>query len=199
MAPAPEAIEPDFINRERELAALEGFWASPRAQCVPITGRRRVGKTFLLERFASGKRVVYFRCALKGTDEQLSQFGAALAEATEDPVVRAQTPSTWPAVFALIERLSTEGRLLLVLDEIPYWVVRDPSFPSVLQNWWDARGRRLNLMLVLCGSAVQMMERLLTGDAPLAGCVTGRLVWSSARSTSARRRNLWDMPIRSMR
>lgn len=164
-----------FVDRERELLALEEFWASGAAHCIPIVGRRRVGKTFLLEHFAAGKRVVYYRCQLRGTAEQLPLLGAALAEATDDPVVRAQPPTTWAAAFALVERLAGERRLLLVLDEIPYWVARDESVPSVLQNWWDARGRTLDLMLVLCGSAVQMMERLLTGEAPLAGCTTGRL------------------------
>lgn len=164
-----------FVDRERELAALEEFWASGMTHCIPVTGRRRVGKTFLMEQFAADKRVVYYRCELKGTAAQLPQLGAALAEATDDPVIRAQPPGAWAAVFALIERLAGEGRLLLVLDEIPYWVSRDESLLSVLQNWWDARGRTLNLMLILCGSAVQMMERLLTGEAPLAGCITGRL------------------------
>ena len=164
-----------FVDREREVAALEAFWASSRAQCIPVTGRRRVGKTFLIEHFAAGKRVVYYRCQLRGTAEQLPLLGEALAELADDPVIRAQPPTTWAAVFALVERLADAGRLLLVLDEIPYWVARDESLPSVLQNWWDARGRTLNLMLVLCGSAVQMMERLLTGEAPLAGCLTGRL------------------------
>ncbi len=164
-----------FVNRDRELQALEDFWASGSAQCIPVIGRRRVGKTFLLEHFARDKRVVYYRCRLGTTAEQLPLFGAALAEATDDPLVRAQPPANWPAVFALIERLAGQGRLLLVLDELPYWVARDAGVPSVLQNWWDARGRRLDLMLILCGSAVQMMERLLTGEAPLAGCLTGRL------------------------
>lgn len=165
-----------FIDRDRELAILDGFWRSGTAQCIPITGRRRVGKTSLIEHFAEGKSVVYYRCELKGTAEQLPLFGMALADAADDPFVRAQPPTTWPATFALIERLAQQHRLLLVLDEIPYWVARDESLPSVLQNWWDARGRHLDLMLVLCGSAVQMMERLLTGEAPLAGCTTGRLV-----------------------
>jgi AAA+ ATPase superfamily predicted ATPase len=164
-----------FIDRERELRALEDFWAGGSAQCIPVTGRRRVGKTFLLEHFAQDKRVVYYRCQLGESAEQLPLLGAALAELTDDPVARAQPPTNWPAVFALIERLVGEGRLLLVLDELPYWVARDPGLPSILQNWWDARGRRLDLMLVLCGSAAQMMERLLTGEAPLAGCITGRL------------------------
>lgn len=164
-----------FVDRERELAALEQFWRSGRAECIPVTGRRRVGKTYLLEHFAAGKRAVYYRCQSVGSTEQLAALGQALVELTSDPVLHAQPPASWLAVFALIEQLTRHERLLLVLDEVPYWAARDTSLPSVLQNWWDARGRTLDLMLVLCGSAVQMMEGLLTGPAPLAGCVTGRL------------------------
>lgn len=164
-----------FVDRVPEIAALERFWSLPTAQCIPVTGRRRVGKTFLIERFASTRRHVYFRCQLRGTVEQLPLLGEVLAQLADDPVLQAQPPGTWPAVFALIERLAQHDRLLLVLDEVPYWAVRDESLPSVLQNWWDERGRHLNLLLILCGSAIQMMEKLLTGEAPLAGCVTGRL------------------------
>ena len=107
----------EFVDRERELAALQGFWTAGGAQCIPITGRRRVGKTFLIEHFAPDRRVVYYRCQLRGTAEQLPLFGAALAEATDDPVILAQPPTGWPAAFALIERLAERERLLLVLDE----------------------------------------------------------------------------------
>lgn len=169
------SLERRFVNRLRELQALERFWSLPAAQCIPVLGRRRVGKTYLLEHFAAGRRHVYFRCQLRGSDDQLPLLGEALAGLTDDPLVQAQPPTSWPAVFALIERLCAHERLLLVLDELPYWAAREESLPSILQNWWDERGRRLNLMLVVCGSAVQMMERLLTGEAPLAGCVTGRL------------------------
>lgn len=179
------AVDQRFVNRERELQALERFWHLPGAQCIPVSGRRRVGKTFLIEQFAAGRRHVYYRCRLRGTDEQLSLLGEALAPLTDDPVIQAQPPSTWPAVLAVIERLATRDRLLLVLDELPFWAARDESMPSVLQNWWDERGRRLNLMLLLCGSAVQMMERLMSGEAPLAGCITGRLVVRPFRLRSA--------------
>jgi AAA+ ATPase superfamily predicted ATPase len=174
-----------FVNREAELLSLEHFWSLPSAQCIPIIGRRRVGKTFLLEHFASSRRHVYYRCQLRGTSEQLPLLGEALAALTDDPFVRAQPPTSWPTIFALIERLAEKERLLLVLDELPYWAARDESLPSVLQNWWDEHGRYLNLLLLLCGSAVQMMERLLTGEAPLAGCVTGRLAVRPFRLRSA--------------
>jgi pimeloyl-ACP methyl ester carboxylesterase len=96
-------------------------------------------------------------------------------ELTDDPVVHAEPPATWSGVLALLARIARDARLLLILDEVPYWVARDPSVPSTLQNWWDAEGRHLNLMVLLCGSAVQMMEQLFSGEAPRAGCVTGRL------------------------
>ena len=165
-----------FVDRENELDALEQFWRSGTAQFVPVVGRRRVGKTTLLEHFADRKgNVVYYRCQLLPTSAQLPLLGVTLAELSGDEVLRAQAPATWPAVFALIERLTQRRRLLLILDEIPYWVARDESLPSLLQNWWDSEGRKLDIMVVLCGSAVQMMERLLTGEAPLAGCVTRRM------------------------
>ncbi|MHB0877707.1 MAG: ATP-binding protein [Anaerolineae bacterium] len=164
-----------FVDRDWELAALERFWASGRAQLIPVTGRRRVGKTYLLERFAAGKHAAYYRCRLTDSNEQLALLGQALADLSGDAVLAAQPPSAWPAVLALIASLAQKQRLLLVLDELPYWAARDQSLPSVLQNWWDESGRTLDLMLVICGSAVQMMESLLTGPAPLAGCVTGRV------------------------
>jgi AAA+ ATPase superfamily predicted ATPase len=140
-----------------------------------VLGRRRVGKTTLLEQFTADKRVVYYRCQLKGTAEQLPLLGAAVAALSGDQTLKLQPPASWPVLFAVLERLAGDGRLVFVLDELPYWVARDESLPSLLQNWWDKRGRRLDLMLVLCGSAVQMMEGLLSGPAPLAGCITGRL------------------------
>jgi uncharacterized protein len=121
-----------FVDRERELAVLEQFWRSERAECIPVTGRRRVGKTFLLEHFAQGKRAVYYRCLLTGTPEQLPALGQALADLAGDPVLAAQPPTSWAAVFALIEQLAQRERLLLVLDEIPYWAARDASLPSAL-------------------------------------------------------------------
>ena len=155
----------DFTDRERELAALERFWSDPTAQCIPMVGRRRVGKTFLAEHFARDKRAVYFRCQLRGTPEQLPLLGAALAEATDDPVARAEPPSTWPGVFALIERLARESRRLLVLDELPYWAARDEGLASTLHNWWDERGRHLDLMLLRATDNRGYLRRRVVGRA----------------------------------
>lgn len=70
--------------------ALEAFWHSDRAECIPVSGRRRVGKTALLEHFAADKRIVYYRCQLKVTEQQLPLFGQALARMSDDPFIIAQ-------------------------------------------------------------------------------------------------------------
>ena len=152
------------MDRERELAALEQFWRSERGRVHPSHRTAPGRQNFLVEHFAQGKRAVYYRCWLTQTAEQLPAFGRALADLAGDPVWDVQPPTTWPALVEQLAHLSQRSRLLLVLDEIPYWVARDESLPSLLQNWWDERGRTLDLMLVLCGSAVQMMENLLTGS-----------------------------------
>ena len=149
---------------------------SRRPNTFRSTGRRRVGKTFLIERFATGRRHVFFPLLdFAAGGKQLPLLGDALAVLADDPVLRAQPPSTWPAVFALIERLAASQRLLLAVTRSHTRAARDESLPSVLQNWWDDAGATWILVLLLCGSAVQMMERLFSGEAPLAGCVTGRL------------------------
>ena len=114
-----------FVNRIRELRALERFWSLSAAQCIPVLGRRRVGKTYLIEQFAASRRHVYYRCQLRGSTEQAPLLGEALARLSNDTLVQTQPPTTWPAVFALIERLCVDERLLLVLDELPYWAARD--------------------------------------------------------------------------
>lgn len=59
-----------FTDRTPELDRLGRFWRSGRSHCIPVTGRRRVGKTSRLERVAAGKRHVYFQCALLTAEEQ---------------------------------------------------------------------------------------------------------------------------------
>lgn len=165
-----------FVNRETELRALDGYWRSGKAELIAVSGRRRVGKTYLLDRFQTGKATVYHRCRLEGTPEQLARLGPALATMAGDSVLVASPPTSWDGVFATIERIAARERLMLVLDEMQYWVSKDESVPSVVQNWWDEVGHRLDIMVVVCGSAVQMMEELFSGRAPMAGCLTGQVV-----------------------
>ncbi len=150
-----------FVNREKELAALERLRAS--GGLAVVYGRRRVGKTRLLARWLSRHRGLYAQALEGGAPLQLEQLFQDIKTGLEAPVA----PRTWEELFSIIDH--QRGRIVLCIDEFPYLVQADPSLPSRLQRWWDHRPRR-NLLLVLCGSSRRMMHSALLNEAaPLYG------------------------------
>ncbi len=77
--------------------------------------------------------------------------------------------------FEYLAERAAGDRLAVVLDEFPYLVESDPALPSVLQRFWDQRGKRSRLQLILCGSAQSIMLKLQSENAPLFGRVDARL------------------------
>ncbi|MDQ3708524.1 MAG: hypothetical protein M3387_04310 [Actinomycetota bacterium] len=161
---------PNFVNRERELAALERA-AGQQPGLVIVSGRRRVGKTALLDRFAHARRAVF----LPGTRAPVAEALRRLEERLR--VTAAPVPGdlldlgslrTWDAALGYLLARARDEPLLVVLDEFPYLCEADPSLPSTLQARWDHRGDS-QLSLVLAGSHVGLMEQLVAADAPLFG------------------------------
>ena len=159
-----------FVNRERELAALERA-AGRRPGMVVVSGRRRVGKTALLDKFAGERASVFLpgtrapvREALRRLEERLR---TALPPAAGDLLDLGHL-DTWDAALGYLIARATHEPLLVVLDEFPYLCEADPSLPSTLQARWDHRGDS-KLSLVLAGSHVGLMEELVAADAPLFG------------------------------
>lgn len=162
----------NFMNRERELQAL-GRACGEAGGLAIVSGRRRVGKTALLDRFCqSADRPAVF---LPGTR---APVGEALRRLEER--VRAILPpapgdlldlghlESWDAAFGYLLARARGQALLLVLDEFPYLCEADPALASTLQARWDHRGDA-RLSVVLAGSHVGLMEELVAADAPLFG------------------------------
>jgi len=163
-----------FIDRAAELEFLDRAWHRPGAQLLVLYGRRRVGKTALLQQFAAGRRVLHFVATRLPEAQQLREIGVALGRMLDDPLLASDGFRTWEQVFAYLERI--DGRFGLVLDEYPYLVEATPGLSSLWQRAWDLNLSRRDLVLVLCGSSVGMMEReTLAPDAPLYGRRTGQL------------------------
>ncbi len=161
-----------FIGRRRELDALERRYASPESALVPVYGRRRVGKTELLLRFASRKPTVYFTASDKLRTPQIADFVRAAAEWLDAPHLAESAPATWEAALRLVVGAAPpDKKLLLVLDEFQWLCQSSPEAPSVIQRLWDLEWQRSNrLMLVLCGSFIGFMEREILGArSPLHG------------------------------
>jgi AAA+ ATPase superfamily predicted ATPase len=164
-----------FINRHRELAAIERSFASDRAELFVLYGRRRVGKTELLRAACAGRRAIFFVADLGTEASALSEFTRQVSQFAFDRPDAISPFDSWEAAFAFLVPLARDERLVVVLDEFTYLVESTPSLPSVLQRLWDAELRHTRIQLLLCGSYVGLMEQHVLGyRAPLYGRRTGQ-------------------------
>ncbi len=165
-----------FYNRKQELSLLKESWDSGNAELLLLYGRRRVGKTFMLQHFLSDDRP---HCYFLASAKSISDNMALLAEAiiASHPGAAGMTPADFPtlrSVLRFYETLAKESRFALVIDEFQYLVSQDPTLPSQIQAWWDASGMNSQSWLVLCGSHIGIMEALSGINNPLYGRFTHR-------------------------
>ncbi|MFQ5857557.1 MAG: ATP-binding protein, partial [Anaerolineae bacterium] len=178
-----------FINRERELAALEAMWQREGAQLMVVYGRRRTGKTALLHAFTQDKPTVFWTAEITSATNLLRSFSRTLwdyanpqAPASEDFAF-----GSWEQALRYTGQIAEDKRVAVVLDEFPYLAGAQPGIPSLLQRLWDERLGQTNLFLVLCGSHIGMMEReVLAYRAPLYGRRTGQLLLRPLSFSAAR-------------
>ena len=164
-----------FINRERELAALEQKWQSGVAGFFVLYGRRRVGKTALLQQFCKNKKSIYFLASQLKEKDHLQQLTSAARHVIDDPLLQSLIFSDWEAAFVYFAQKAQDERLVLVLDEFQYLCEDNTALPSLLQRFWDLHGKNSKLFLILCGSQVSFMEReVLASKSPLYGRRTGQ-------------------------
>jgi len=164
-----------FIGRKSELEYFNEKYENNDAQLIVLYGRRRVGKTELLREFCKDKPHVFFACKQCDNAEQLRDFSARMLKDNEASRFLNAFQS-WEQALEAVLSLKAEGKKLLVIDEFPYMVNGNKSIPSVLQNLWDEKLSRENVMIVLCGSAMSFIEKeVLAEKNPLYGRATGIL------------------------
>jgi len=161
-----------FIGRETELAHLETFFVSGRAELFILYGRRRVGKTELLRAFCANKAHIFFIATLSSDHDQLAAFSQDIYRLTHAEVPEGFSLPSWEAAFRALGELP--GRPVVVLDEFTYLIGGNKAIPSILQKVWDERLKNSNVFMILCGSYIGMMETEVIGyKAPLYGRRTG--------------------------
>jgi AAA+ ATPase superfamily predicted ATPase len=168
-----------FVGRRRELARLEGMLDEVRKQvgaarpgkCVTVRGRRRIGKSALVEEFIKRQRVpgVFYTAEIGFGGEPLREFSEAVRVSglREAQVFGEAVPGNWAAAFRQLAGVLPEDRpSIVVLDELPYLMDPEGAFESVLQRSWDRELSRRPVLLVLVGSDLPMMEALTSGGRP---------------------------------
>ena len=176
-----------FINRISELDLLEKRFAEGNAEFFVLYGRRRVGKTELLAHFCEGKRSIFFVSDL-GSEISLRAALSSVVNATLfGPNQMNAVYSNWEDLFQALAQAAQTERLVVVLDEFPYLVTAHPPLATILQRVWDQTLKNSQIMLILCGSYIGMMEETVLGyQAPLYGRRTSQYLLESLQFKDAR-------------
>ena len=159
-----------FVDRDRELSRLRGCYESDDADLVVIFGRRRLGKTQLVQQSLSDRDDAVVYQATETTSQiQLDEFVDVAADTF--PGIT-EIKQNWESLLGYLG--DQDG--IVVLDEFPYLIDADESLPSVIQRLWDQRFQNTSGTLILVGSSISMMEEAtLLGNSPLYGRFTEKL------------------------
>ena len=168
-----------FVGRRGELARLDGMLAEVRGlagsarpgRCVIVRGRRRIGKSALVEEFIEQQQVpsVFYTAEVGFGGEPLREFSEAvrISGLLDAQVFGEAVPGNWAAALRqLAGVLPGDGPSIVVLDELPYLMDPDGAFESVLQRSWDRELSRKPVLLILVGSDLSMMEALTSYGRP---------------------------------
>ncbi len=164
-----DGVDDVFIDREVELAELRELADRRGMPTIALVyGRRRVGKTYLLDHAWPDRRVFYFVAADATTDLNRSELIRELTRWSGQSLNPVEYP-TWRTVFRLLGDFAMEQPLIAVLDEFQYLMGEHDDIASQLVAIFNRELRGRSLLLVLSGSSISMMEQLLHGSQPLFG------------------------------
>lgn len=141
-----------------------------------IYGRRRVGKTTLIKEFLKNKSAFYYLATEELESQSMKRLANVIARTTKNTLLQKIEFTDWLDLFQLIADYKPEEKKVLVIDEFPYLVRTNSAFPSILQNAWDEFLKDSNVMLILSGSLIGMMQKhVLSYDSPLYGRRTAQM------------------------
>jgi len=164
-----------FADREEELSFLEKHYSSKSAELIVIYGRRRVGKTELSLKFSKKKPHIYFLADRRPEPELIRDLKQRISDFLKDKSFAKLDLKDWPALFQEFWKWKKDGRIVFILDEFPTLIEGNRAIPSIFQKIWDLNLTDRNVMLILLGSSVGMMETEVLGyKSPLYGRRTGQ-------------------------
>lgn len=155
-----------FIGRKTELKQLNEQYNSSRFEFAVIYGRRRIGKTSLIQEFIKDKKALFFT-GLETTQKQnLINLSQVILQSSLDDI----TFNSFQAALENVFEKAKKERIIFVIDEYPYLANTYPAISSILQLLIDKNKEDSKLFLILCGSSLSFMEEQVLGyQSPLYG------------------------------
>lgn len=166
-----------FIGRQKELALLERYIKKTIASLIVVTGRRRIGKSRLIEEFAKNHRFLHFSglppaAHITGTS-QLDEFSRQMSIQTGLPHV---SVDDWTDLFILLYEKAQKGRVIILFDEISWMGSKDPDFLGKLKNAWDLYFKKNHeLILILCSSVSPWIDKNILSSTGFLGRISYHL------------------------
>lgn len=157
----------DIIGREQELLLLQELYDSPKAELVAVYGRRRVGKTFLIDKKFDEKYDFYVSGIYEGTrKEQLTNFAHQMEIYFHKKI---RVPKDWMSAFFLLreqlESLLQKERVLTFIDELPWLDTPRSRFLKAFDIFWNEwASKHDNMKMIVCGSATTWMTNKFIGS-----------------------------------
>ena len=161
-----------FIGRQRELADLNERYNSGGFEFAVIYGRRRVGKTTLLNEFIKDKESIMYSATETNSRKNLEALSESIYALSDDFGGGSSTGTfkDFQSAFETVFKIAEKRRIVLVVDEYPYLAACSKGIASILQHIIDKNKRNSNLFLILCGSSISFMEeKVMGGKSPLYG------------------------------
>ena len=165
-----------FVDREQEMATLQSEYDRDGSALVVLYGRRRVGKTTLISEFIKNKKALFFLASEESESQNRLAFQEKAADFLNSDLLKNVEVKSWDVLFRAIIDTHFDSKPVIVLDEFQYLGKSNPAFPSVFQRIWEEILKDKQVMVILCGSLISMMQsQTLAYDSPLYGRRTAQI------------------------
>ena len=165
----------EFIGRTKELSDLKQEYNNKHSFVV-IYGRRRIGKTALIQEFIKDKPALYFLATEESEPQSMKRFALSLSQFANQEFIAKANFDDWIELFKLFAAVPGKNTKVLVLDEFQYMLNTNPAFTSIFQKAWDEILSKQDIMVIICSSYINMMaKQVLAENSPLYGRRTSQI------------------------
>lgn len=169
-----------IVGREKEIETLENLLLTEESEFVSVIGRRRVGKTFLIDTVYTEK-IAFEITGIQNasTHEQLEHFSVVL-NLKNPSVLPISTPKSWLDAFRLLiiylEKTKTSKKRVVFFDELPWLATHKSGFLNAFGFFWNSWAVKNNIVVVICGSSASwMIQKVVNNKGGLYNRITKRI------------------------